>query len=340
MPSSPALFFSWLLSEAPLAVTVFLTLAMALVNGWTDAPNAIAGAVSAGALPFSAAALLAAGCNFAGAMWAGACQAGVVQTMISLAGFGSDPAAAPAALCAAMSAVVVWACAAWYFGIPTSESHALMAGLAGASLALGGVPDPRPWGAVALGLVLSSAAGALLGLAAGRLTARLSWRERTCRRALVPGAALAAFLHGAQDSQKFLGVFVLGAALAQGLEAEELLPLPLWPAALCALAMALGTALGGRRIIRKVAQEMVELTPRRALAADLAGGACLLSATVWGIPVSTTHTRAAALVGAAAGSGGRWDGEVVRQLWTAWILTFPLCAALGFAAARLLLLLF
>ena len=343
MPQSPAQFLSWLPGDLPLTVTVILTLGVLLVNGWTAAPNAIAGALVTRALPFSGAVALAAVCNFAGVLCVTAVNASVARTIYAIADFGPDPAAASTALCAAMAAIVAWACAAWRFGIPTSESHALVAGISGAALAMGGglsSLNAGPWIRVLLGLGLSCAAGLVLGAAAGRLTARLPGPDGLFRLGQLPGAALTAFFHGAQDGQKFLGVFVLGVALARGRRDADTFVLPLWLMLLCALAMALGTAVGGRRIIDRVGRDMVDLTPRRALAADLAGGVCLLAATAWGLPISTTHTHTAALLGATAGSGGRWDRKVVRSLWAAWLLTFPACGALGFVTARIFLRLF
>ncbi len=142
-----------------------------------------------------------------------------------------------------------------------------------------------------------------------------------------------AFLHGAQDGQKFIGVFLLCCALAAGRQDTETFLVPVWLSVLCALVMALGTALGGRRIIDTVGRRMVPLTPRLGFAADLGGGACLLLCSLLGLPVSTTHVKTAAILGA----GGRADRGVVRSILLAWALTFPSCTAIGFLASRLLL---
>ena len=334
-------FLGWLRDDLPLTVCVLLTLGVLLVNGWTDAPNAIACAVVTGALPFSAAAVLAAVCNFLGVLCVTAVNTAVARTIYEIADFGGDPRPAGIALCAALAAIVLWATAAWRLGIPTSESHALIAGVSGAAVALSGWSALRPeaWGRVLLGLVLSTAAGFFLGRAAMAMTARLPGRDGLFRLAQLPGAALSAFLHGAQDGQKFLGIFLLGVALDRGWQ-EGSAHVPLWLILLCALTIALGTALGGRRIIDKVGRDMVELTPRRGFAADVTGCACLLAATVWGLPVSTTHTRTAALLGVTAQEKGRVDRRVIRSIVLAWLLTFPGCGGIGFVMARLFLHLF
>ena len=169
--SLSALFFQ--ASQNPvLSLTCALVLAVVLVNGWTDAPNAIAAAVGASALSFRRAALLAAACNLLGALVMTAVNASVAETLYDMADFGSSPADALPALCAALCAIVVWAAAAWRFGVPTSESHALAAGLSGAALALpGGLSNlrPGPWGRILLGL----AGSLLLGWLAGAVCRRL-----------------------------------------------------------------------------------------------------------------------------------------------------------------------
>ena len=339
----PLSFFDFLAQagrEPALLITALLTLAVLVVNGWTDAPNAIAGAVVTGALPFRRAVALAAVCNFLGVLCVTSVNASVADTIYSLASFGGGSRAALAALCAAMAAVVLWAALAWCFGIPTSESHALAAGVSGAAVALEGSFSCLrwdSWGKVLLGLLLS----ALAGFGAGRLAAcrlrAVKASDRTLLGAQVPGAALAAFLHGAQDGQKFLGIFLLGTALARGQGGQSSPLIPLWLMALCAGFMALGTLMGGRRIIDRVGREMVSLGPREGLAADLGSIACLLGATVLGLPVSTTHTRTCALLGVGSAGGGRVDRRVAGEVALAWLLTFPGCGAVGYWSARLFL---
>ena len=133
-------FFAYLsrLSDPGLLTASVLTLAVILVNGWTDAPNAIATAVSTGALPFRRAVRLAAVCNLLGVVCMTCLNASVAETIYTIADFGPDTGDALTALCAALLAIVLWATAAWRFGIPTSESHALVAGVTGAAAALQG----------------------------------------------------------------------------------------------------------------------------------------------------------------------------------------------------------
>ena len=309
----------------PILPVLLLLAAVILVNGWTDAPNAIAAPVAAGVLPFRQAAALAAVCNLLGVVCSVGLSDAVARTLYTLADFG--PYALPA-LTAALAATVLWAVLAWAFGIPTSESHALLAGLAGAALALGA--ERLRWavvGWVALGLMVSLALGWLCGRMAERLLPPRS--ERLYRRGQVAGAALSAALHGAQDGQKFLGVL----ALLLTLEGSGY-ALPARARWACAGLMALGTFLGGRRIIDTVGRKMVSLDPRSGFAAELGGSLALLLCTLWGFPVSTTHAKTAALLGA----GARPHMGVASSLGLAWLLTFPCCSLLAFALVKCLLL--
>lgn len=336
----PLSFFDFLYqmnTNPSLFGTVLLTLAVLLVNGWTDAPNAIAGAVVTGALPFRPAVLMAAVCNFLGVLCVTSVNASVAETVYAIASFGGGPKAALTALCAAMAAIVLWAGLAWIFGIPTSESHALVAGISGAAVALEGSFTCirfESWAKVGLGLILSTAAGFGAGRLAYRHLRSIKLSNHTFRVAQLPGAAATAFLHGAQDGQKFIGVFLLGTALAQGRVDENTFLIPLWLMALCALFMALGTLMGGRKIIDTVGRDMVALGPREGLAADLGNITCLFGATLLGLPVSTTHTRTSALLGVGTNGDVRPDWHVVEKIVLAWLLTFPGCMVIGYGTTR------
>ena len=163
-------------SNPPLLITVLLTIAVILVNGWTDAPNAIATCVSTRSMHPRAAILMAAAFNFLGILVMTTINKTVAETIYNMVDFGGDSHEALVALCAAMVAIVVWATLAWVFGIPTSESHALIAGLSGAAIALhGGLAgiNGSEWVKVIYGLVLSTALGFAMGWGVAKLTALL-----------------------------------------------------------------------------------------------------------------------------------------------------------------------
>lgn len=340
MPLSFSAFLHQLWEVPFLPGTVLLILLVLIVNGWTDAPNAIAGVVITGALPFRAAVAMAALFNFLGVLCVTAVNASVAETVYSIASFSGGPRSALTALCAAMTAIVLWSGAAWCFGIPTSESHALVAGITGGALALENSFSCIQWESwirVFVGLLLSTGAGFQAGRWVQLKLARFPFREQTFRRAQLPGAAALAFLHGAQDGQKFLGIFLLGIALAHGQDGGGTFVVPLWLIFLCALFMALGTLMGGRRIIDTVGREMVSIGSREGLSADLGCAFCLAVSTLLGLPVSTTHTRTAALLGAGSGSGKPVDWSTALRIALAWLLTFPGCAAIGYTMSRFLL---
>ncbi len=304
-----------------------LVLAVIFVNGWTDAPNAIATAVGSGALSFRRGVLMAAVCNFAGAALACLCFPAVADTMGELAAF-SDPDAAVVTLNAALLSIVLWSVAAWRFGLPTSESHALLAGLSGGAVALGAGAAQLSAGAwlrvlagLALSLPVGVAAGRLFRQAlAGRVRRPAAWQK--C------AAALTALLHGVQDGQKFLALLLLTDGLDGGLSVSRL-TLTL----LTAGVMALGTALGGKPIVEKVGSELASLSPADGLAADLGAGTVLLACSLMGLPVSTTHAKVAAICGAGQGA----NRGVMGQMAGAWILTFPACGAMAFLLTKAML---
>ncbi len=350
METSFAEFFSQMIHSPALLVTVLLTLGVVLVNGWTDAPNAIATCVSTRAMRPKAAIMMAAALNFLGVLLMTLVNSRVAFTIYNMVDFGDKTGDALLALCAAMLAIVVWATAAWWFGIPTSESHALIAGISGAAIAIhGGFEgiNGREWIKVIYGLVLSTLLGFVLGWAAAKLT-ELLFRRSDRRRAngffssaQIAGGAAMAFMHGAQDGQKFIGVFLLGIALAGGSSYGAAVTAPLWLMMLVSAVMTLGTSIGGYRIIKAVGMDMVKLDKYQGFSADTAAAVCLLLSSLTGIPVSTTHTKTTAIMGVGAAkrlSSVNWG--VVREMVLAWVLTFPGCGAIAYIMVKLFLLIF
>ena len=305
--------FGWFISQvfaSPiLLVTVLLTLGVIFVNGWTDAPNAIATCVATRAMRPVPAVLMAAVFNFLGVLLMTLVNATVAMTIKNMVNFNGSTEDATVALCAALFAIIIWAVAAWYFGIPTSESHALIAGLSGAAIALqnglGGI-NWSEWTKVLVGLLLST----FLGFFSGYIIVKLV--ELICRKmdrrkttnffhgAQICGGAAMAFMHGAQDGQKFMGVLILGIFLVNGSDTSVNVALPLWMMILCSAVMAVGTSVGGYKIIKAVGMDMVKLEVYQGFSADIAAASCLLLSSLFGIPVSTTHTKTTAVMGVGA----------------------------------------
>lgn len=318
-------------------VTVLLTLGVIFVNGWTDAPNAIATCVSTRCMSVRAAVLMACVCNFFGVLTACKFSARVTFTIYEMVNFAGDNHLALTALCAAMVAIVAFSVAAWAFGIPTSESHALIAGLSGAAFAVGGGVNYMQWAKVLYGLAISVALGFFSGYGCAKGVQRVfigyerSRGDRFFRRMQISAGAAMAFMHGAQDGQKFAGVFLLGITLSGGGEQEQV---PLWLMMLCSAVMGVGTLTGGGRIIKSVGMDMVKLEKYQGFAADAAGAFCLMISTALGLPVSTTHTKTTAIMGVGAAKrlqSVNWF--VAREMVTAWVLTFPGAMAVGLLMA-------
>lgn len=370
-------FLSRLTVNPALRVTVLLILGVILVNGWTDAPNAIASLVATGGMKLKAAVRMAAVFNFAGLFIMTAFNAKVAFTIYSMVDFGGNPAKALTALCAALTAIIVWSAAAWSFGIPTSESHALIAGISGAAIALhhgtAGI-NRQEWIKVLYGLFFSTAAGFGLGWLFSKIMVKrpdagrqknqvkqpdsggqknqVKWpdngrqknqvkrkrraerQEENVNRAQKAGAAAMAFMHGAQDGQKFMGVFLLGIFLAEGKMPEGSFRVPFWMMALCSIVMAAGTSIGGERIIKTVGTDMVALKKPQGIAADAAGAVSLFLSSLTGIPVSTTHVKTTAIMGAGmAQELSSVNMVIVKEMLLAWIITFPCCGMIGYLAA-------
>lgn len=343
-------FLRALITSPPLAIVSLLTIGVIMVNGWTDAPNAIATCVSTRSMTPRAAILMATIFNFLGIVAMTSLNASVAMTIYNMVDFGGNAQEALVALCAALLAIVLWATAAWWFGIPTSESHALIAGLSGAAIAVhGGFTgiNGSEWIKVLYGLGFSLLVGFAMGFATVRLieaVCRGIDRRKTSgffQGAQVAGAASMAFMHGAQDGQKFMGVFMLGIFLSRGQGDAGSFSVPFWLMILCSLVMALGTSVGGMRIIKTVGMDMVHLEKYQGFAADLAAAGCLLISSLTGMPVSTTHTKTTSIMGVGAAKRlSSLDWGIVKEMMVAWVLTFPGCGLVGFVMAKLFLWIF
>ena len=347
MEASLEAVFSAIVQNPILGVIVLLCMGATIVNGATDAPNAIATVVGTRAMTPNAAIVMAAICNFVGLVVITSFNTAVASTIFGMVDFGGDNHAALVALAAAMVAIIVWGGAAWAFGIPTSQSHSLIAGITGGAIALqGGLAgiNPDQWLKVIYGLVVST----ILGFGTGWLFSRLikilcanvkrqkanhffAWAQNV-------SGAFVAILHGAQDGQKFLSLSMLAVMLGV-YGSPEFSSFPLWMVVLVSLAMSLGTAVGGRKIIKSVGMGMFKMEHYQGFAACLSACFCIALATFTGMPVSTTHTKTTAIMGTGAEKNPRivkWN--LVGSMVLTWVLTFPGCGLLAYLFTHLFLL--
>ena len=333
-------FIQDILSSPVLMITVALTLGVIFVNGWTDAPNAIATCITTRCMGVRSAIWMSAIFNFLGVFVMTQINSSVASTISNMVDFGTNTREALIALCAALFSIVVYSVGASYFGIPTSESHSLIAGLTGAAIAIqngiGGV-NMAEWGKVLYGLVLSLALGFASGWVLCKLVSIICRRmdrrktNRFFKGAQIFGAAAMSFMHGAQDGQKFIGVLFLGIAFSGGQTSVSGVAIPVWLMLVCSVVMGTGTSVGGEKIIKSVGMD----------SADLAAAFCLLLSSLFGIPVSTTHTKTSAIMGVGAVRRiSAINFGVVRDMMLTWIFTFPGCGLISFIIAKLFLLLF
>ncbi|MSR52820.1 MAG: inorganic phosphate transporter [Gemmataceae bacterium] len=337
-----------------LVLVVALALAFDYVNGFHDTANAVATVVSTGVLPARTAILLAAVCNFGGAFLG----VGVAKT---IGGNIADPASiTQIVVAAALLGAIAWNLLTWYYGIPSSSSHALIGGLVGA------VCCHRVWNGAEVGtslwelltskgvlltlkaLVISPLVGMLGGFT---LMIILTWlvlplRPRTVNTSFrflqLGSAGFMATAHGSNDAQKAMGIvtMALAAYAASNGETTTDFSVPLWVVVSCATAMALGTAAGGMRIMKTMGHKIIKLRPINGFAAETSAALVILVATILKAPVSTTHVISSSIMGVGASkrvSAIRWG--VARSMMIAWILTIPVTAILAaaiYAALRLM----
>ena len=342
---------SGMMSSPALLITVLLVLGVVFVNGWTDAPNAIATCVTTRCLSVKGSILMSAVFNFLGVLIMTMVNGKVAATISNMVDFGDNSNGALVALCAAMFSIVVYSVGASIFGIPTSESHSLIAGITGAAIAVNGSfssINGGEWVKVLYGLVLSLALGFVSGWVMCKLVTVIFKhfdRRKTdgfFKGAQIFGAAAMSFMHGAQDGQKFIGVLYLGVAFFNGnTEIGGAAEPPLVLMIICSIVMALGTSVGGEKIIKSVGMDMVKLEKYQGFSADLAAAFCLLLSSVFGIPVSTTHTKTTAIMGVGAVKRlSAINFGVVKDMVLTWIFTFPGCGLISFAMAKLFMLIF
>lgn len=333
-----------------LLITVLLTLGVVFVNGWTDAPNAIATCVTTRCLSVRASIIMSAVFNFLGVAIMTSINASVSGTISNMVDFGTDTNGALIALAAALISIVVYSVGASYFGIPTSESHSLIAGITGAAMAVqGGLEGVNfgEWKKVLYGLGLSLVLGFVVGFIVCKLVVLIFAQfDRTktnsfFRGAQIFGAAAMSFMHGAQDGQKFIGVLFLAIAFTKGQTSVAGAEPPIVLMLICSVVMALGTSVGGEKIIKSVGMDMVKLEKYQGFSADLAAAFCLFLSSWFGIPVSTTHTKTTAIMG--VGAVRRLSAinfGVVKEMVLTWIFTFPGCGLISFVMAKIFMAIF
>ena len=314
-----------------LAVIIILVILVTIISGATDAPNAIATAVSTRCLTPTQALWLAAVFNFVGLVGMTYISTAVAHTMFNMVDFSGDTHQALMALMAAMIGAIIWGIFCWWRGIPASKSHSLIAGITGGAIAMNGFGGViiGEWMKVIYGMVFSLVAGFLLGwvLVRGVEVAFSHVNRRNSRGVFVVVqdicAILLSFLHGAQDGQKFMSIAILGIALSFGMESADQAGFPLWLMITCSVAIS----------------DMGKLEKYQGVAASLSTVVTLFVSSITGMPVSTSHCSTSAIMGVGASkSVKRVNWDIAKSMVTAWVLTFPCCGLIGFVLAKVFML--
>ena len=323
---------------------VAVALVFDFINGFHDSANSIATVVSTRVLSPAVAVVWAAAFNFLAAFVVGTAVAKTIGK-----GLVQPSVIDPDLILGALIGAILWNIITWYFGLPSSSSHALMGGLGGAAIAKAGFPALQlaGWVNPILFIFLSPLLGMVLALG---LTVLLSWVlrgarpgpvDRVFRRLQLISAALYSLSHGANDAQKTMGIIVGLLVSTQTLFVNQAgwlgffhVPnadrIPLWVEMAAYSAIGMGTALGGWRIVKTMGSRITKLRPFGGFCAETSGGISILIASALGVPVSTTHTITGAIVGVGAAnrvSAVRWG--VARRIVWAWVLTIPMSAAIA-----------
>jgi PiT family inorganic phosphate transporter len=317
-----------------LILIVLMAWAIDYINGFHDTANAIATVVSTGVLSARNAILMAACLNFGGALLGTRVATTIAKGLVS------TEMVVPEVIIGALTAAILWDLATWYFGIPSSTSHTLMGGLAGAAVAYAGIKSLHL--AKLLEIVAFIFISPLLGFVVGMaLILLILWICRgmaqtkvnfAFRKLQLLSASAMAFTHGQNDAQKAMGIICLALIIFKKMTVEpgHMVSVPLWVKIGCATMMALGTASGGWRIIRTMGARIVKLRPIHGFAAKAAAALVLFSTAHLGIPVSTTHSITGAIMGVGASmnaSAVRWG--VAGNIFVAWVLTIPCSFAIA-----------
>lgn len=321
-----------------LIIVIVVALVFEFINGFHDTANAIATSVYTRALRPGVAIALAAVMNFFGAL-----VSERVAMTISKGLIVSEPA--QYVILAALIGAVIWNLITWYFGIPSSSSHALIGSLVGAVIMAAGGLHSILWGGVLHKVVIPLFTSPIMGFIAGFIVMKFlyillrnktpAWINRVFSKFQILSAAFIAFSHGNNDAQKTMGIITL-AMMGSGLLSSDA-GVPLWVKISCATVMALGTSIGGRRIMKTVGNSVTRLEPYSGFASQVAAAAVIEFATFNGAPVSTTHVITSSVMG--VGSSKRFSSvnwSTAGNIVLTWFITLPITIVLGAVSCWLL----
>ena len=318
-------------------LVVIFALSFDFINGFHDTANAIATSVSTRALPPRVAVLLAAAMNFIGAITFVGVAKAIAKDIVdpfSLNTPGDDTTGTVVILAALLSAIT-WNLVTWYFGIPSSSSHTLIGSIAGAAIVAAGfdVLNYSGFTGILIGLIASPFIAFTVGfifMSIFKVIFRkfpLYKTNKGFRLLQIVTAAIQSFTHGTNDAQKAMGIITM-ALIAAGLQSTD--DVQEWVRIACAIAMGLGTSIGGYKIIKTVGGKIMKIRPVNGVAADLASASIIFGATIVHLPVSTTHVISTSIMGVGSAQrvkGVKWG--VARKIVLTWLITMPISAVMA-----------
>ena len=339
-------FINNLINTPSLLITTILISSVMFINGCSDVPNAVATCVATRSLTPKKALALAAVFNFLGVLIITFISSKVAETVFNIVNFESDASSNLITLCSALIGIVLWCVMAWRFGIPTSQSHALIAGISGAAIALQGNISGinfEEWKKVLYGVFIVNLLAFILGFIITKLIEKICKnmdRRKTnklFKKTQIFGAVTMCFMNGAQDGQKFMAILLLGVVLSKGnMQSLNNFKIPIWLMLYCSILIGMGAIIGGIRIIKTIGTKVAKVERYQGTAADISSSICLLGSSMLGIPVSSTHTKNSAVMGVGASkrfSNVNW--KVAKNMVLTWLLTFPGCGLLGFILTKI-----
>ena len=321
-------------SDVTLGIVVATALAFDFTNGFHDTANSVAATIPTRALPPRVAVGMAALLNFAGAFISLKVAATVGQGIVATSHVTST------VVFAGLVGAIAWNLATWYFGLPSSSSHALIGGVVGSGVAAAGTGAVQ-WDGLTEKVLVPAVVAPVLALVVGAIAIVVAYRivgnrrpgpvGRSYRLGQIVSGGMLSLSHGTNDAQKTMGIITL-ALIAHGDISADKFHVPTWVVVSAATAIALGTYVGGWRIIRTMGTRIIKMDPAQGFVSQGAGAATILAASHYGYPLSTTHVISGAVMGAGAGkrlSAVRWG--VAGNIAGAWVLTIPAAAAVGAA---------
>lgn len=318
-------------------VLIIITI-LIFTNAVTDAPNAIATLVGTKVMEFKKAARLSAIFNLIGIIVMSFINFSVADCISSMVNI-NDGIYGYTVLISAMISVIIFALVALAFGIPTSETHALTAGLTGAAIAVYGIDgvNSSEWVNVFIGLIWSILGTLAISMLVTKIFKKFiqKFSETKIKSAQIISTCGMSFMHGAQDGQKFIGILIIFMCLLNKTQIPDIVnPIEYIPIILfTAIVMAIGVSIGGKKIVQNIGTDMVSLNMQEGLFSDITTVFTLLIASLTGLPVSTTHAKTVSIIGVGKCSDSKFNAKKVIDICKAWIYTFPVCGVLAYGLA-------